>query len=250
MDKETGNQIQRLRKEKGLPRHIAIIMDGNGRWAKQRMMPRIAGHKEGVESVRAAVRTCAMLEIPVLSLFTFSVENWNRPDYEISALMNYLKIALEKEFLELKENNIRLKTMGRTEMLPEVTRKALSETIGKLEDNTGTILNLCLSYGGRTEIADAARSIAADVESGRIEADSVDEDLFSGYLYNPELGDPDLLIRTSGESRVSNFMLWQLAYTEIVISELYWPDFREKDLIESIYTYLGRERRFGRVNSK
>jgi len=250
MDKETGKQVQRLRKENGLPRHIAIIMDGNGRWAKQRMMPRIAGHKEGVESVRAAVRTCAMLGIPVLSLFTFSVENWNRPDYEISALMNYLKIALEKEFLELKENNIRLKAMGRTEMLPEVTRRALSETIDKLKDNTGTILNLCLSYGGRTEIADAARSIAADVESGRIEADSVDEDLFSGYLYNPELGDPDLLIRTSGEFRISNFMLWQLAYTEIVISELYWPDFREKDLIESIYTYLGRERRFGRVNSK
>ncbi|MFO7914666.1 MAG: isoprenyl transferase [Candidatus Krumholzibacteriales bacterium] len=250
MDEQTEKKLQQLKKEKGLPGHIAIIMDGNGRWARERNMPRIAGHKEGVGSVRAAVRTCAMLEIPVLSLFTFSLENWNRPDYEVKALMNYLKVALEREFLELKNNNIRLRAMGRTEMLPQVTRETLHNTMERLEGNTGTILNLCLSYGGRTEIADAARKIAEEARAGRVEPDNVNEELFSDYLYNPRLGDPDLLIRTSGEFRISNFMLWQLAYTEIVISELYWPDFREKDLIESIYTYLGRERRFGRVESK
>jgi len=250
LGQQTDKKLQQLKKEEGLPKHIAIIMDGNGRWARERNMPRIAGHKEGVESVRAAVRTCAKLEIPVLSLFTFSLENWNRPRYEVKALMNYLKVALEREFLELKNNNIRLSAMGRIEMLPEVTRKALEETIEKLRSNTGTILNLCLSYGGRTEIADAARKIAEEVRAGRVDPDNVNEGLFSDYLYNPGLGDPDLLIRTSGEFRISNFMLWQLAYTEIVISELYWPDFREKDLIESIYTYLGRERRFGRIESK
>ncbi|MBD3178300.1 MAG: isoprenyl transferase [Candidatus Latescibacteria bacterium] len=249
MDKQTEEKLNRLKKEAGLPRHIAIIMDGNGRWARERKMPRIAGHKVGVESVRSVVRACAMLEIPVLSLFTFSVENWNRPDYEINALMNYLKVALEREFLELKNNNIRLNAMGRTEMLPRVTQKALNQTIEKLKGNTGTILNLCLSYGGRTEITDAARRIAEDSRTGSIDPEDIDEKLFSTYLYQPELGDPDLLIRTSGEFRVSNFMLWQLAYTEIVISDLYWPDFREDHLMEAIYSYLGRERRFGRVES-
>lgn len=247
MDKHIEHELEELKKEKNLPGHVAIIMDGNGRWAKQRRLPRIAGHKAGRESVRAVVTTAARLGISILSLYTFSIENWKRPKAEVRALMTYLKAVLESEYLELKQNNIRLRAMGRLDMLPDTTRKALDETIAKLSSNTGTILNLCLSYSGRTEIADAARIIAEGVKNGELEPESVDEELFRAHLYSPELAEPDLLIRTSGEYRISNFMLWQLAYTEMVITDVYWPDFREKHFIDALRDYLGRDRRFGGV---
>ncbi|MCD6379183.1 isoprenyl transferase [bacterium] len=240
-------EIKELKTEKNLPQHIAIIMDGNGRWARGRMLPRIAGHKAGIESVRAVISTSARLGIPILSLYTFSIENWNRPGGEVKALMKFLKTVLKSEYLELKKNNIKLEAMGRLDMLPTVTRKVLDDTIKKLSGNTGTILNLCLSYSGRAEIVDAARKMTSDTKSNNIEIDSVDEKLFSSYLYSPQLCDPDLLIRTGGEFRVSNFMLWQLAYAEIVVTDVFWPDFREKQLISAILEYLGRERRFGRI---
>ena len=240
-------EIEELGAHPGLPRHVAIIMDGNGRWAKERRLPRLAGHKAGRESVRAVVRTCARLGIEVLSLYTFSLENWRRPKAEVSGLMRFLKEVLHSEYLELKENNIRLRAIGRIDMLPSGTRKALDETIEKLSSNDGMILNLCLSYGGRAEIADAARRLAEDASAGRINADRIDEQIFGAYLYAPDLPDPDLLIRTSGELRISNFMLWQLAYAEIVVLDVLWPDFREEHLFGAIRDYLERERRFGAI---
>jgi len=244
---EIDREISTLAREEGLPRHIAVIMDGNGRWARQRGLPRIAGHKAGRESVRVTVRTCARLGIPTLSLYTFSLENWQRPSTEVKALMRFLRTVLKSEYLELRENNIRLRAMGRLDLLPPGTRRTLESTIEALSVNTGMILNLCISYGSRTEIADAARSAARDAADGKLDPDSMDEETFARYLYDPGLPDPDLLIRTSGEMRISNFMLWQIAYTEIVVTDVLWPDFRELHLMAAVREYLGRERRFGGV---
>ena len=248
--KSIDREIEELKRIEGIPRHIAVIMDGNGRWAKKRNLPRLAGHKAGRESVRTIVRTCAKLDISVLSLYTFSLENWRRPKTEVSGLMRFLKEVLHSEYLELKQNNIRLRAMGRLDMLPKGTRDALEETIGKLSENDGMILNLCLSYGGRAEIADAAKSIAGAVERGEMTAEEIDEETFGSFLYSPDLPDPDLLIRTSGELRISNFLLWQLAYAEIVVTDVFWPDFREEHLLRAIREYLARERRFGAIKSK
>ncbi len=247
---DIDREIERLKVNPGLPGHIAVIMDGNGRWAKKRKLPRIAGHKAGRESVRVTVRTCARLGISVLSLYTFSLENWQRPSKEVKALMRFLGMVLKSEYLELNENNIRLRAMGRLDLLPRDTRKRLDETIELLSSNDGMILNLCLSYGGRAEIVDAARRIAGEAAAGRIDPEGIDEEGFSNYLYSPELPDPDLLIRTSGEMRISNFLLWQLAYTEIVVTEVLWPDFREEDTFAAIDEYLGRERRFGDISGR
>jgi undecaprenyl diphosphate synthase len=238
-------EIDELKRRSDLPVHIAIIMDGNGRWAKMRSLPRLAGHKAGRESVRTAVRTCARLGISALSLYTFSLENWKRPKAEVRGLMQFLKQVLHSEYLELNENNIRLKAIGRLDILPPGTRRVLDETIERLSVNTGMVLNLCLSYGGRAEIVDAARKVAEASVRGEIDPGVLDEDLFAGYLYAPDIPDPDLLIRTSGENRISNFLLWQLAYTEIVVMEVLWPDFREEHLLGAVREYLGRERRFG-----
>ncbi len=240
--------IQNLRKRSDLPRHVAIIMDGNGRWAKKRRLPRISGHRAGKESVRAVVRTGARLGIEVLSLYTFSLENWRRPRAEVMALMRFLRNVLQSEYLELKDNNIRLRAIGRLDMLPRDTRRTLFETIDKLSSNTGMVLNLCLSYGGRAEIVDAAKRLIEAAGRGEIKTDSLDETIFARYLYAPDLPDPDLLIRTSGELRISNFLLWELAYTEIVVMDVLWPDFRENHLIAAIKEYLGRERRFGALS--
>ncbi len=247
---DIDREIERLKLAPGLPVHIAVIMDGNGRWAKKRNLPRIAGHKAGRESVRIAVRTCARLGIPVLSLYTFSLENWQRPSKEVKALMRFLGTVLKSEYLELNENNIRLRAMGRLDMLPGDTRKRLDETIDSLSSNDGMILNLCLSYGGRAEIVDAARRIAGEVAGGGLDQEEIDEEEFAKYLYSPEIPDPDLLIRTSGEMRISNFLLWQLAYTEIVVTDVLWPDFREADIFAAIDDYLGRERRYGDIGGR
>jgi undecaprenyl diphosphate synthase len=228
-----------------LPQHLAIIMDGNGRWAQQRHLPRIAGHKTSRETVRRVVRLCARLGIPTLTLYTFSQENWKRPEVEVRALMKLLEEVLEAEYLELNDNNIRLTFMGCIEALPDSTRCRLLETAAKLSGNTGMILNLALSYGGRREIVEAARRLAAEAAAGRLRPEEIDEAHFAGALYRPELPEPDFLIRTSGEQRISNFLLWQLAYTELYFTDVLWPDFSEEDLLLALREFQSRERRFG-----
>jgi undecaprenyl diphosphate synthase len=242
---DTEEQIQKLKRSEDLPSHIAIIMDGNGRWASGRDLPRLEGHRVGRESVRSVVRTCAEIGISYLTLYTFSLENWQRPAEEVEGLMFFLEEVLEKEYLELDENGVHLRAIGRLDMLPESTKKALDDTIAKLRHNNRLVLTLGISYSGRGEIVDAARCIAEAVQAKKIDTDDVNEQTFRRYLYDPELPDPDLLIRTSGELRVSNFLLWQIAYSEIYVTDVLWPDFRERELIDSINAYRKRERRFG-----
>ncbi len=230
-----------------LPRHIAVIMDGNGRWAQRRGMPRIAGHRAGRHAVREAVRTCAQLGIEALTLYTFSRENWKRPSYEVKALWRFLEEVLRTEFLELSENNVRLIASGDLPRIPDSTRRSLEQAQEDLSSNTGMVLNLALSYGGRDEIVRAARRFAEDVREGRMNPEEMTESLFQTYLFAPELPDPDLLIRTSGEMRLSNFLLWQAAYSEIVVTDVLWPDFRKPDLYAAIGEYQRRSRRFGGV---
>jgi undecaprenyl diphosphate synthase len=243
MSKDNGD-IKVLIDPKRMPRHIAIIMDGNGRWAKQRSLPRIAGHREGINSVREIVRTCGELGVEVLTLYTFSSENWLRPRQEVSALMHLLLATINKEVKDLDRNNVKLKVIGRIEDLPEKPRKGMLDAIDHLKHNTGLILNLALSYGGRQEIVEAVRRICS---VGKLE---ITEEEFAKYLYTSDIPDPELLIRTSGELRLSNFLLWQLAYTEIYVTEILWPDFRSEALYEAILAFQKRERRFGKVSEQ
>ena len=238
-------RIEKLKTSNNLPRHVAIIMDGNGRWAKKRHLPRLQGHRVGRESVRTVVRTAAKIGIPYLTLYTFSLENWKRSKEEVGGLMMFLEEVLRAEFEELDENGVQLHAIGRLDMLPANTRHSLDDTMAKLAKNKRLVLTLALSYGGRAEIVDAARRIAEKVKTGEMDALDIDENTFRRELYEPETPDPDLLIRTSGESRVSNFLLWQIAYAEILVTDVLWPDFRENELIESIEAYQRRERRFG-----
>ena len=231
-----------------LPRHIAIIMDGNGRWARARGVPRLLGHREGRKSVREAIRGCVDLGIEVLSLYTFSLENWNRPRREVDALMTILRATLREEREDLLRNNVRLQVVGRPDDLPAAVRREIAETEGFLSQNTGMLLLLALSYSGRGEMVDAVRRMLEDQKQGEVSPGDVDEELLSSYLYTAGLPDPDLLIRTSGEMRISNFMLWQLAYTELWITETLWPDFRRRHLFRAVADYQTRERRFGRVD--
>ena len=231
-----------------VPRHVAIIMDGNGRWAKARGVPRLMGHRAGRESVREVVRGCAALGVEVLTLYTFSVENWQRPAREVSALMTILRQTLKAERKELRENNVRLQVIGRTADLPAAVRQEIAGTQDYLSSNTGMLLNLALSYSGRAEIVDGIRRLLADARAHRLEPARVDDELFASYLYTAGLPDPDLLIRTSGEMRISNFLLWQLAYTELWITDTLWPDFRRRHLFEAVADYQKRDRRFGRTD--
>jgi undecaprenyl diphosphate synthase len=229
-----------------IPRHIAIIMDGNGRWAKARGVPRVMGHRAAREAVREAVRGCTALGVEVLTLYTFSVENWQRPAREVSALMTILRQTLRAEARELNANNVRLQVIGRIDDLPPIVRETIAETQAMLADNTGLQLNLALSYSGRAEIVDAVRTLMKDVREMKLDPAKVDEEFLGSYLYTAGLPDPDLLIRTSGEMRLSNFMLWQLAYTELWITDILWPDFRRQHLYDAVADFQGRERRFGR----
>jgi len=222
-------------------------MDGNGRWARRRGLPRIAGHAAARKSVREVVTAAAELHLDDLTLYTFSMENWNRPRAEVAALMRLLDQTLREQADEMDENNIRLNAIGRIDLLPKYVRSRLEKTSLRLERNDGLRLNLALSYGGRAEILDAVRRVAEAVLAGDVRPDAVDEDLLRSYFYEPDLPDPDLLIRTSGEFRVSNFLLWQIAYSEIYISDVLWPDFRRRHFIEALDAYSRRERRFGRV---
>lgn len=230
-----------------VPRHIAIIMDGNGRWARERGLPRIFGHQAGIESVREIVRACGEVGIDALTLYVFSVENWERPREEVRGLMGMLRELLRKEVRELDKNNVRLMSIGRRDLLPKVVQEELARAIKALEKNTGLVLNLALSYGGRAEIVEAARRIGKEVREGRLDTAELDEKTFAKHLYAPELPDPDLLIRTAGEMRVSNFLLWQIAYAELYVTDVLWPDFRRPNLLTAIEDYQKRERRFGRV---
>jgi undecaprenyl diphosphate synthase len=231
-----------------VPRHVAIIMDGNGRWAKARGVPRLMGHRAGRESVREVVRGCAALGVEVLTLYTFSVENWQRPAREVAALMTILRQTLKAERRELRDNNVRLQVVGRIHELPGAVRDEIARTQDYLAASDGMLLNLALSYSGRAEIVDGVRRLLADAKAHGIDPASVDDELFSSYLYTAGLPDPDLLIRTSGEMRISNFLLWQLAYTELWITDTLWPDFRRRHLFEAIADYQRRERRFGRTD--
>jgi undecaprenyl diphosphate synthase len=230
-----------------LPFHVAIIMDGNGRWAKKHLLSRIKGHEKGSETVRTMVRTCREIGISILTLYAFSTENWQRPKHEVAALMSLLKNFLESEQKEMLDNNIRLNTIGQTERLPQNVREALHKTMGITEKNDGLLLNLALSYGGRAEIVKMVREIAKKARDGMIDPDSITSDIVSEHLYTGEMPDPDLLIRTSGEMRVSNFLLWQIAYTEIYVTDTLWPDFGKDEFIKILKDYQHRERRFGRI---
>src|SRR5437762_3686575 len=230
-----------------LPQHVAIIMDGNGRWAKQRHLPRVEGHRHGVESVRAVVRAAGEVGVKYLTLYAFSVENWNRPKEEVDTLMKYLARFLKSEVSELNRNNVRLEVVGQIYRLPEFVQEQLKKTQATLAKNTGLTLILALSYGGRTEIVEAVRDIAAKVRQGRIEPAEINEKIISEHLYTRHYPDPDLLIRTSGEMRVSNFLLWQISYSELVVTPTLWPDFRKAQLLEAIEEYARRHRRFGGV---
>lgn len=233
-----------------LPQHVAIIMDGNGRWARERgFADRIRGHEAGIDSVRAAVRACGELHLKALTLYAFSVENWQRPKHEIMALMTLLERFLKTELEELHRNQVRLVTSGRTEDLPANVQRTLATTLESTRHHTGLTLNLALSYGGRQELTRAVQRVVQDVRTGVLAPEAVDEGAIAARLYHPELGEPDLLVRTSGEMRVSNFLLWQIAYTEIHVTPVLWPDFRRAHLYEAILEYQRRDRRFGRVTN-
>ena len=233
-----------------LPRHIAIIMDGNGRWARSRGFLRLAGHREGIKSVRDIVTCCREIGVKVLTIYAFSAENWKRPELEVSTLMMFLEQFLRKELKTLKDNNIRFMTIGQTDKLPESVQRWLRKVTKETANNDTMILNVALSYGGRTEIVEAVRHIAKDAASGVLLPQDVTSKIFSDYLYTRGLPDPDLMIRTSGETRISNFLLWQLAYTELYFTKTLWPDFRRQDLLLAILNYQQRERRFGMIEGE
>ncbi len=226
-----------------LPQHIAIIMDGNGRWARRRHLPRVAGHRAGIRAVRQAVEACARLGVPYLTLYAFSVEYWKRPQTEIRILMSLLREYLKKELGELMEQNIRLGVIGRIGELPKNVQRDLETTIAKTRGNSGLRLTLALNYGARAELVDAVRALSEQMKSNGTLA--LDEETLGRYLYTRDLPDPDLLIRTSGELRLSNFLLWQAAYSEIWVTETLWPDFTQRDLFQAIGDYQKRERRYG-----
>jgi undecaprenyl diphosphate synthase len=228
-----------------VPKHVAIIMDGNGRWAVARGLGRNAGHREGIESVRDVVQAASDFGVECLTLYAFSNENWNRPKEEVSELMHLLEEYLVVEIDEVMRNDIRIRAIGRLDRLPPSTRKAVDSAVEKSCKNRRMTLVFALSYGGRTEIVDAARRLMRAAQSGELDPTQLDEETFAQQLYLPEVGDPDLLIRTGGESRVSNFLLWQIAYTEICTTDVMWPEFRRKHLVEAILDYQSRERRFG-----
>jgi undecaprenyl diphosphate synthase len=242
-------QGQRL-SPKEIPRHVAIIMDGNGRWAQDRGLSRVEGHREGLESVRAVVRAAHELGVGALTLYAFSLENWNRPRLEVDELMRLLEHYMEQELDEVDRNGIRVRSIGRRDMLPPSVQAKIAEAEERTRDNREMQLIFAVSYSGRAEIVDAARRLLRDAEQGNVTPEQLDEKGFGAYLYEPGIPDPDLLIRTGGEARVSNFLLWQIAYTELYISNVRWPDFRKKHLVEAFVDYQGRERRYGLTSAQ
>ncbi len=233
-----------------LPQHIAVIMDGNGRWAQKKGAARIFGHQSAVKSVREVTEGCAELGVSHLTLYAFSTENWNRPKLEVDGLMRLLVSSLKKELDTLLENNVKLMAIGDLANLPGVCQEELQEAIDRTQNNTGLQLNLALSYSGRWEILKAVKQLTNDVSAGKIASDAITEELFGRYLETSSIPDPELLIRTSGEQRISNFLLWQIAYSELFMTDVLWPDFRREHLYEAILSYQSRERRFGKISEQ
>ena len=233
-----------------IPKHIAIIMDGNGRWAKAHSLPRIAGHKEGIDSVRAITKKCGDIGVKHLSLYTFSSENWRRPKNEVKALMRLLLLTIRREIKDLNKNNVRLTTIGNMGNLPDDARKGMEEGLKITEKNSGLNLILALSYGGRQEILKMVQSIARKAVNGELEPEKLSESDIVNELDTAKIPDPDLLIRTGGELRISNFLLWQIAYSEIYVTDIYWPEFREKELLDAVADFQARERRFGHISEQ
>ncbi|KRB56240.1 isoprenyl transferase [Flavobacterium sp. Root186] len=236
--------------QSNLPKHLAIIMDGNGRWAKQQGFLRAFGHENGTKSVKKTITTCAKLGIEYLTLYAFSTENWNRPKLEVEALMKILINSLKKELVTLQENNIRLNAIGNLDKLPKSAQKELLGVIEKTKNNTRLTLTLALSYGSREELVNAVRVISDKVKNNIISIDTIDDSIINEHLYTQNLPDVDLLIRTSGEHRISNFLLWQIAYAELYFTNVLWPDFKDQDLYEAIISYQKRERRFGKTSEQ
>lgn len=230
-----------------VPAHIAIIMDGNGRWAKSRFMPRTYGHKVGVETIRKVVKECSRLGVKYLTLYAFSTENWKRPKDEVSALMGLLVKYLRNELEELHKNNVKILTIGDISKLPETCIEELVLAKEKTKDNTGLVMSLALNYGGRNDLVNAVKNISQDLVDGKISLDDIGDNLISSHLSTNESPDPDLVIRTSGEQRLSNFLLWELAYSEFYFTDIHWPDFDEKELQKAIFAYQSRDRRFGAI---
>ncbi len=230
---------------KRIPKHIAIIMDGNGRWAKKRSLPRTAGHKAGIEALRDVIKTCSKLNVQYLTLYAFSTENWKRPQEEVSSLMNLLVYYLRNEIQELHGNNVRINTIGDISKLPQTALIEIESAQKLTEKNSGLTVNIALNYGGRLEIINAVKEICVKVVNQEIKVEQIDEMYFSHHLYTKDIPDPDLVIRPSGELRISNFLLWQIAYSELWFSKIYWPDFNGKYLVEAILEYQGRDRRYG-----
>ena len=228
-----------------LPKHIAIIMDGNGRWAQKKGLPRVMGHKAGMDAIKNTVRACSDLGIKILTVYAFSTENWRRPQDEVSYLMNLLVEYMRKEVNALNNNKVKIKVLGDVDILPDQTRKEIQEAINLTENNHGLQFNIALNYGGRAEILDACKKLAQGISDGIIDKSSIDETVFANYLYTGNDPDPDLIIRTSGEQRISNFLLWQGAYSELMFVDQLWPDFDEKVLYSAIIEYQSRDRRFG-----
>jgi len=247
---DVSQMIQEVKESGKCPGHVAVIMDGNGRWAAKRGLPRTDGHTAGVAAVRKAVEVASEVGVKYLTLYTFSMENWNRPKDEVASLMELLSRTTLRELDDLMKNNVRLIATGRIDDLPLTRRTVIKTAIERTSRNTGLTLNLALNYGGRTEIIDAVKTIVREVQSGHVIPERIDVDLFSSYLYTADLPDPDLLIRTSGEMRLSNFLIWQTSYTEIYITDTLWPDFGKVDFLIALKDYIKRDRRFGRVNSK
>jgi undecaprenyl diphosphate synthase len=231
--------------QKAIPQHVAIIMDGNGRWARRRGLPKLAGHRAGVETAREILEVAKKLGVKVLTLYTFSTENWKRSRQEISALFGLLEDYLDKEIGKLNENDIRFNVIGDLEGLPQALRAKLEHAISTTRQNSSFLLNLALNYGARQEIVEAARAIAEEASAGKMRPSDITEEVFSRHLYTKGIPDPDLLIRTSGEMRISNFLLWQISYTEIYVTKKYWPDFHARDLKRAILDFQRRQRRFG-----
>ena len=233
-----------------LPKHIAIIMDGNGRWAREKGELRVFGHKNGVTAVRETLEAAVEIGISYLTLYAFSTENWNRPEFEVNALMELLVNSLNEELPTFQKNNIRVNSIGRTLDLPQHCQSTLQDTIEQTKNNTGCTLTLALSYGSRDEILSACKQISQQVKDGEIQIEDIDESLFSKNLYTHDIPDPDILIRTSGEERISNYMLWQIAYSELFFLPIMWPEFTREDLFECIYQFQKRERRFGKTGEQ
>lgn len=240
------NQLDKTR----LPKHLAIIMDGNGRWAKKQGLLRVRGHEKGAKAVRQTVEACAQLGIQNLTLYAFSTENWNRPKLEVDTLMKLLVSSLRKELKTLQENHISLKAIGSLDSLPKSAKKELDEVIEATSKNTHMNLTLALSYGSREELVSVVKTVAQEVKKGNLEIDEVNDDIINKYLYTHYMPDVDLLIRTSGEKRISNFLLWQIAYAELYFTDVLWPDFREEHLVDALNNYQDRERRYGKTSEQ